>query len=241
MRCFLVALLVWLAGMATFSGAAQNSPAAGFGNGLGPVAPVPVASSLGTPGGSALLGGYMENSTYKLRAGDVVSFQIREDLEWNPGDVPKILIVSDSGELDVPYLGRTQVVDKTCPQLADELKAALEKDYYNKATVVLSLNLANRVAGRIYIEGYVRSPGPQDLQLNENLKAGQAILRAGGFADFADKSGVEVVRSPSGTNTEKLTIPLDMKKILEQGQTEKDIVLQPGDYIIVPEKWLNIH
>jgi len=197
----------------------------------------PAASAAGPASG--LLNGYVPDATYKLRAGDTVSFQILEDRVWNSLDAPKPLVVTDSGELDVPYIGRVMAVDKTCKQLADEMKAALEKDYYNKATVVLSLNLANRILGRVYIWGQVHNQGALDVQMNENLTAGQAILRAGGFADFANKSKVQVVRGAAGAKEEKQTFDLDMEQILEKGKTEKDILLQPGDLIIVPERLLN--
>jgi len=75
--------------------------------------------------------------------------------------------------------------------------------------------------------------------MNENLTAGQAILRAGGFADFANKNKVKVVRASVTGNGEKQTFDLDMEQILEKGQTEKDIRLQPGDLIIVPSKLVN--
>ena len=119
------------------------------------------------------------------------------------------------------------------------MQAALEKDYYNKATVVLSLNVANRILGRVYIWGQVHNQGPIEMQMNENLTAGQAVLRAGGFADFANKSKVQVVRGAVGVNGEKQTFKLDMQQILEQGKTEKDVLLQPGDLIIVPSRLIN--
>ncbi len=205
-----------------------------------PAAPVTAASgSGGTAPASGLLHGYVPDATYKLRAGDTVSFQILEDRIWNALDVPKPLVVTDSGELDVPYIGRVMAVDKTSKQLADEIKAALEKDYYQKATVVLSLNVANRLLGRVYIWGQVHSQGALEMQMNENLTAGQAILKAGGFADFANKSKVQVVRGAVGAHGEKQTFDLDMEQILEKGHTEKDLVLQPGDLIIVPERLIN--
>ena len=196
-------------------------------------APGPTAS----PGG--LLNGYVADATYKLRAGDAVSFQILEDRIWNGLDLPKNLVVTDSGELDVPYIGRVMAVGKTCQEVAGEMKLALEKDYYHKATVVLSLNIANRLLGRIYIWGQVRNQGALEVQVNENLTAGQAVLRAGGFGDFANKSKVKVVRSTVGDAKEKQTFDLNMEEILEQGKTEKDILLQPGDLIIVPSRLIN--
>ena len=188
---------------------------------------------------SGLVNGYVPDATYKLRAGDAVSFQILEDRVWNALDAPKNLVVTDSGELDVPYIGRVMAVDKTCKQVADEMKAALEKDYYQKATVVLSLNVANRLLGRVYIWGQVHNQGALEMQMNENLTAGQAVLRAGGFADFANKNKVKVVRGSVGTNGDKQSFDLDMEQILEKGKTEKDILLQPGDLIIVPSRLIN--
>ncbi len=202
-----------------------------------PTASAPVATAPSATAG--LLNGYVPDATYKLRAGDAVSFQILEDRIWNALDLPKSLVVTDSGELDVPYIGRVMAVGKTCQELAAEMKATLEKDYYNKATVVLSLNSANRLLGRVYIWGQVRSQGALEMQINENLTAGQAVLRAGGFGDFANKTKVKVVRSAVGNTTEKQTFDLNMEQILEQGKVEKDILLQPGDLIIVPSRLVN--
>ena len=216
---------------------ARNSTAAS--SGAGAVLPTGAASVSSVVPASGLFTGYIPDATYKLRVGDTISFQIEEDRIWNSLDAPKPLMVTDSGEVDVPYVGRMMAVDKTCKQLGDDIKAALEKDYYNKATVALSLNEANRIVGRIYIWGQVHNQGPLDIQMNENLTVGQAILRAGGFADFANKTKVKVVRGTIDAKGQKQTFDLDLEQILEKGKTEKDIVLQPGDLIIVPSRLVN--
>jgi len=197
----------------------------------------PVAN--GTAAAPGLLNGYIPDDSYKLRTGDTVSFQVLEDRVWNSLDLPKPLVVTDSGELDVPYIGRIMAVDKTSKQLAEEIRTALEKEYYQKATVVLSLNVANRILGKVYIWGQVRNQGGLELQMNENLTAGQAILRAGGFADFANKTKIKVVRATVDAKGEKQIVDLDMEQILEKGKTEKDITLLPGDLIIVPSRLIN--
>ena len=186
-----------------------------------------------------LLNGFVADATYKLRVGDTISFQIVEDRIWNSLDMPKPLMVTDSGELDVPYIGRMVAVNKTCKEVGDDIQAALEKDYYKKATVALSLNLANRLIGRVYIWGQVRGQGALDLQMNENLTVGEAILKAGGFADFANKAKVKLVRGSVDKKGEKQTFDLDMDEILEKGKIEKDMVLEPGDLIIVPSRLVN--
>jgi protein involved in polysaccharide export with SLBB domain len=180
------------------------------------------------------LSGYVPDDKYKLRVGDRVSLQILEDR-----DLPKSLIVADSGELDVPYVGRLAASERTCKQLAGELKAQLEKEYYYRATVIIALDAANKFLGRIYVWGQVKNQGPVDIAVNENLTAGKAILRAGGFGDFANKKKVKLVRGGSPENGGKQNFELNMVEILEDGKTEKDVVLQPDDFIIVPSRLIN--
>jgi len=195
----------------------------------------------GTAGGTnaagsapASLSGYVPDDKYKLRVGDKVSLQILEDR-----DAPKSLVVADSGELDVPYVGRVAASDKTCKQLAEDLKARLEKEYYYRATVIIALDVANKFLGRIYVWGQVRNQGPIDIAVNENLTAGKAILRAGGFGDFANKKRVKVVRGGGTEGGAKQSFELNMVDILEKGLTEKDVVLQPDDFVIVPSRLIN--
>jgi polysaccharide export outer membrane protein len=182
----------------------------------------------------ASLSGYVPDDKYKLRVGDKISLQILEDR-----DAPKGLVVADSGELDVPYVGRVAASDKTCKQLAEELKARLEKEYYYRATVIIALDAANKLLGRIYVWGQVRNQGAIDVAVNENLTAGKAILRAGGFGDFANKKRVKVIRGGGTEGAGKQSFELNMVDILEKGQTEKDVVLQPDDFVIVPSRLIN--
>jgi hypothetical protein len=50
---------------------------------------------------------------------------------------------------------------------------------------------------------------------------------------------VKVVRSGAAGSTAKQNFELNMVDILENGKTEKDMVLQPDDFIIVPSRLIN--
>jgi protein involved in polysaccharide export with SLBB domain len=189
--------------------------------------------TVGTKVAAANLSGYVPDDKYKLRAGDKVAFQILEDR-----DLPKSLVLADSGELDVPYIGRVAAKDKSCKQLGEEIKALLEKEYYHRATVIIALDSASKYLGRVYVWGQVRSQGPIEVMLNENITAGKAILRAGGFGDFANKKKVKVIRAASADGT-KQSFVLNMVEILEEGKTENDVLLKPDDFILVPSRLVN--
>jgi protein involved in polysaccharide export with SLBB domain len=177
---------------------------------------------------------YVLDDKHILTPGDKLSFRIVEDK-----DPAKSLEVTDSRELDVPYIGRVSVADETCKQAASQLKKLLEERYYYRATVIVGLDSVNKLRGKVYVEGQVRSQGSVDLLFEQKLTAGKAILMAGGFADFANKRKVKVVRAADGAGKVTQTFEIDMTDVLENGHTDKDILLEPNDYIIVPARSVN--
>lgn len=182
---------------------------------------------------------------HRLAIGDRLSFRIEEDKHRLPSgekpsthieDEPTALLVTDSGELEVPYIGRFPAENKTCKQLAYELKAALEKDYYYQATVILAVDLKTKSLGRVYLSGAVHVPGPQEVPSDEVLTLGKAILRAGGFTDFAERHNVKVTRKKEAGSSKTKTMVVDVAEVFDKGKTERDLPLEPGDLILVSER-----
>src|SRR5438105_2120600 len=118
----------------------------------------------------------------KLGPGDRIAYHVIEDQ-----DDPRELLVTDSGDLEVPYLGLIHAAGKTSRELAKEISAALEKKLYYKATVMISAQVINkaRVTGKVYVSGYVRNAGAYDIPAGELMTVSRAILHAGGFIDFS--------------------------------------------------------
>jgi len=204
------------------------------------------------------------NDSVKLGIGDRVSFRVVEDRR-----APIGLVVTDSGEMEVPLIGRVTATDKTCKQLAQEIKPLLERDYYVRATVIIGLDqIGAKSRGKVYITGQVRAPGILEIQADDPLTISKAILKAGSLADFANKREVRVIRKreiqpgeqpharktaakkPSffsqvfGTRKEAPnefteTFIVDLVEILEKGHLEKDLLLKAGDLVVVPERLFN--
>ena len=167
----------------------------------------------------------------KLGPNDYVSFRVVEDRD----NESQHLRVSDNGELEVPYIGPVPAEGKTCRELAYNIKAALEKEYYYHATVILALDrVSEKSRGRVYVYGSVRAQGPQEIPADESYTVSKAVIRAGGFGDFANKRKVKVTRK----NGQDFTI--DLKKVIEEQHPEADMVLQPDDQIYVPQRLINM-
>jgi polysaccharide export outer membrane protein len=166
----------------------------------------------------------------RLGTDDFVSFRVVEDRD----NVSQRLRVNDNGELEVPYIGLVPAQGKTCRELAYNIKAALEKEYYYHATVILAVDkVSEKSRGKVYVYGAVKAQGPQEIPTDETYTVSKAIIRAGGFGDFADKRKIKVTRKDGQD------LVVDLKRIIEQGHTEDDVVLRPDDQIYVPQRLVN--
>jgi polysaccharide export outer membrane protein len=174
------------------------------------------------------------DDAHQLGVGDRLSFRIVEDQED-----PKPLIVTDSGDLEVPYLGRFAAAGKTCKQLARALKGELEKELYYQATVIIAVDQLSRNRGKVYLVGSVRNPGPQEIPGDEIFTLSKAIMRAGGFGDFADRKRVKVTRKGDVLSSPSKSMVVNVADIIERGHIQKDLQLQPGDLIFIPDRLVN--
>ena len=187
-----------------------------------------------------------------LEAGDRISFRVIEDRD---DAIPRL--VTDTGEVDFPYVGRMKVAGLTCAKVAQQLKKLLEVDYYKRATVIVGLDVivgpkADATQQEVaWIVGQVQKVGPQELPKLQPLTVSQIILRAGGFGDFADDRKVRLVHrttAPSATaGTTGLTPDatsaaegqvVDIKAVFE-GHSTVDPIVKPNDLIIVPKRLIN--
>ena len=85
----------------------------------------------------------------------------------------------------------------------------------------------------IYVTGRVKKAGSYRVGDGEKLTAYGSILQSGGFDHFADKKHVHILRAmPDGT---KAKLPMNIVDI-EKGK-RPDVVLQPNDIVVVPEKF----
>jgi protein involved in polysaccharide export with SLBB domain len=177
-----------------------------------------------------------------LRIGDTISLRIVEDR-----DRVQSLMVQASGDIQAPHIGLVKAVGKTCKALAVSMKRDLERQWFQQATVIVALEReAPRAGGGVgpipqaadnfTIYGQVGRQGKYEIVPEEELTISQAILRAGGFSQFAQKSKVKIIRkTPKGN----VTIFVNLVDIMERGKLEKDIPMRANDVIIVIEKWLN--
>jgi polysaccharide biosynthesis/export protein len=180
------------------------------------------------------------NDTRPLIIGDTISINIIED-----ESAPRSITVTDSGEIDAPYIGRVPVQNRSCKKLAYYLKKVLEQQYYYQATVIVGLDSAGAGSravsrGTVYVQGQVKNPGSQEIPSGEPYTVGKAILRAGGWGPYADRKKVKLVKGAiSGKEPAKPQV-INGAEIVDKGHWEKDVEVGPNDSITVPERIFNL-
>ena len=83
-------------------------------------------------------------------------------------------------------------------------------------------------SSEVFLVGQVNRPGPFPLTGNDTLL--QLLTRAGGLTIFARRSGIRVIRR-EGEKVTEYTVDYDA---ILGGDLKQDILLRPGDRVIVP-------
>ena len=86
----------------------------------------------------------------------------------------------------------------------------------------------------VMVSGKVTSPGVVLFEPGEPPSLFRAILKAGNFNKFADKSKVRIARMKNG---EIEITKVDLEKLIDDGELKNDILLKSGDLVIVDESW----
>jgi polysaccharide export outer membrane protein len=208
-------------------------PVALLGQDSSPMPTIPKATQVDPPTTSTVMRtnsmAVLDDKT-RLGSNDFVSFRVVEDRD----NESQRLRVNDNGELEVPYVGLVPASGRTCKELAHSVKGLLEREYYYHATVIIALDrVSEKSRGKVYVYGNVKGQGPQEIPPDETYTVSKAIIRAGGFGDFADKKKIKLSRKNGQT------VIVNLKRVIEEGHTDEDVVVQPDDQIFVPQRLVN--
>jgi len=164
---------------------------------------------------------------YQLHPGDVLSLEYRYTPEFNQS-----VTVQPDGLIDLNVVGELKVVGLTTTEAHDLI---VEKASAQLNHPELNLVLEEFEKPFIVIAGEVDKPGRVDFQ--EDTTALQAIMQAGGFKNSAQQSQVVLFRRVGNGLAEVHEI--NLKNIKTKADLKRDMVLQPGDMLLVPRNKLD--
>ena len=158
---------------------------------------------------------------YLIRPGDTLGVTVLGEPE-----LTRRVVVSPQGSLTLPLINEVQVANMSTTKAAETI-AGLYKKYVKNPQVTVELAEAAKL--HVTVSGEVHSQGIHPIQSDAHLL--DAITAAGGYLPTADLSKISVCHAGSDQ-----VMTVDLNKFLVSGDTGANILLTPGDMIIVPSK-----
>ena len=159
-------------------------------------------------------------SDYVIGADDTLHISV-----WKEPDLSETLPVRPDGKISMPLLNDIPAAGLTPLQLKDSITEKLKKYIADPRVTVVVTAMNSR---RIFITGEVVHSGPMPLLPHMTML--QALSEAG-FTQFANLKGIYLLRDQNGKQ-EKL--PFNYKEVVKGNHPEQNIVLKPGDTLVVP-------
>jgi len=145
---------------------------------------------------------------------------------WKEPTISRTVPVRPDGKISLPLLNDVQAAGLTPQKLGQEITADLRKYLENPQVTVIVTAINSR---RIYILGEVNRSGT--FQMLPNMTVLQALSDAGGFTPFAKLKDIYVLRTVNGRQEK---FPFNYKDVLKGEKSQENILLLPGDTIVVP-------
>ena len=161
------------------------------------------------------------DAAYKIGPQDVVRIDV-----WKEPEITRTIPVRPDGKISLPLLNDVQAAGLTAIQLGNAIRDGLTK-YLNSPQVTVTVTEIN--SRRVYITGEVNRPGA--LPLLPDMTLLQALSSAGGFTQFAKLKGIYVLRAEDGKQVKH---PFNYKEVVKGKNQDQNILLLPGDVIVVP-------
>jgi polysaccharide biosynthesis/export protein len=158
--------------------------------------------------------------SYVIGADDTIFVSV-----WKEPDLTNTLPVRADGMISMPLLNDVQAAGLTPMQLAASITERLKKFVADPHVTVVVTQMNSQ---RIYVTGEVTHSGA--MPLLPDMTVLQALAGAG-FSQFANTKGIYILRNENGAQKR---YPVNYKKLVKGQAPEQNILLKPGDTIVVP-------
>jgi polysaccharide export outer membrane protein len=171
--------------------------------------------------GAALNGGVALPAGYAIGPEDVLSIVF-----WRDKDMSADVVVRPDGKISLPLLNDIQAAGHTPDSLRAELVKAATKFVQEPNATVVVKEIHSR---KVYVTGMVVRGGT--FPLADGMTVMQAIALAGGLQEYADSKKIVVIRKEGG---KEHYFKFNYRDVLKQKNVEQNIILKPGDTVVVP-------
>lgn len=191
-----------------------------------PAKPAAVSATVALPAGQPAKAGPAE---YIIGAGDTLSVVVAQNPDLSAESVP----VRPDGRISTPLANDVVAVGRTPTQLAREIESKL-RDFVRAPNVTVIVRTAAGELGQVKVIGKGVT-APKAVPYHSGMRVLDLVVAAGGLSQFAAGNRAMVVRTDADGATHQIKVRL--ADLLGRGTVSENILLQPGDILVIPESW----
>jgi len=160
------------------------------------------------------------SADYVIGADDTLHISV-----WKEPDLTATLPVRPDGKISLPLLNDVPAAGLTPLQLSASITEKLKKYIADPHVTVVVTAMNSR---RIFVTGEVAHTGAMPLLPNMTMLQ---VLSSAGFTQFANVKNIYLLRTENG---KQVKLPFNYKQVVKGNHPEQNIMLKPGDTVVVP-------
>ena len=200
-------------------------------------------------GGAAstlVLGGCASGSGTELPPATFVAMQEGPGEEYVIGPLDELTIhvwrnpelgaekiqVRPDGRITIPLVKDMPAVGKTPSMLEEDIRLQLSQYIEDPLVSVIVNEFAGTFSQQVRIVGATAQPA--SLPYRANMTVLDAMIAVGGLSEFAAGNRAKLIRFDKQLGRQR-EYALRLTDLLKRGDSKANVLLQPGDVIIIPE------
>jgi polysaccharide biosynthesis/export protein len=151
---------------------------------------------------------------------------------WRNPELGSKVQVRPDGRITTPLITDMPAVGKTPSMLAEDIRLQLSQYIQEPLVSVIVDKFAGTFSQQVRIVGATEKPASIPFRANMTLL--DAMIAVGGLSEYAAGNKARLVRfdKTTGKQTE---FALRLGDLLKKGESKANVMLSPGDVIIIPE------
>lgn len=188
----------------------------------------PAASATADPAAAAVRSDAPSGSQYVIGAGDQLGISVYRAPELSVPSIP----VRPDGRISMPLIPDIVAAGKTPTQLGKELEEKLKEYVKDPIVTVMVSGFVGPFSRQVRVIGAATEP--MALPYRDNMTVLDVMIATKGLTKFASGNRAVIVREVNG---KKESIKVRLNDLLKDGDIDQNVMMMPGDTLIIPESW----
>jgi polysaccharide biosynthesis/export protein len=151
---------------------------------------------------------------------------------WRNPELGADVQVRPDGRITTPLITDMPAVGKTPKMLADDLTLQLSQYIQEPLVSVIVKKFAGTFSQQVRVVGATEKPA--SIPYRANMTVLDAMIAVGGLSEYASGNRARLIRFDKESGTQK-EYSLRLADLLRKGDSRANVMLMPGDVIIIPE------